>query len=422
MAPEQVTGSDVGPAADRYSLATIAYEMFAGVIPFDGQGLMELLYAHVHRDPVPPSAHNRSLNTHVDEVILRGLARDPASRWESCTAFVDALAAALDEKSEPVAVRTMVMTAAGASTVTLAPPVAATAVLEPRLADAVSPNATVAIPYPAPAQPVAESQSRRRTIAVVLAAALVVLLVLGAIWYAARPLTPTLSLSASTVTAGDTVVVTATHVPANQDGTIQLLSARYDFSFRSDASGNVIRDITIPQDIEAGDHVVKICWASTCPASTTLHVATPADAATPSPDATTPATPGVSPQPTASPGQPPRPGTTPTPAPRATPSASPAPSPTPTPAPYVTVGSISQLYGFTAVLRYFGGGTWTISVFDVTLARSFTAGTATVPTGSTYFSQHFGTPLGVVAGNQAYVTACNSSGKCYHSNTITVGP
>src|SRR5213080_1907936 len=49
MAPEQVTGGQVGPAADRYSLATIAYEMLTGVIPFDGEALMELLYAQVHR-------------------------------------------------------------------------------------------------------------------------------------------------------------------------------------------------------------------------------------------------------------------------------------------------------------------------------------------------------------------------------------
>jgi len=58
MAPEQVTGSKVGPAADRYSLATIAYEMLTGVIPFDGEGLMELLYAQVHREPPPPSSRD----------------------------------------------------------------------------------------------------------------------------------------------------------------------------------------------------------------------------------------------------------------------------------------------------------------------------------------------------------------------------
>jgi eukaryotic-like serine/threonine-protein kinase len=95
MSPEQVMGHHVGPAADRYSLATIAYEMLAGVIPFDGEGLMEVLYAQVHREPLPPSADDSSLGPEVDAVIVRGLAKDPAARWESCTAFVDALAAAL---------------------------------------------------------------------------------------------------------------------------------------------------------------------------------------------------------------------------------------------------------------------------------------------------------------------------------------
>src|SRR5690348_13932472 len=93
MAPEQVTGSKVGPASDRYSLATIAYEMLTGVIPFDGEALMELLYAQVHRLPVLPSARLPDLGPAVDEVIMRGLAKDPDARWESSTAFVDALEA-----------------------------------------------------------------------------------------------------------------------------------------------------------------------------------------------------------------------------------------------------------------------------------------------------------------------------------------
>src|SRR5467141_1074833 len=70
MSPEQVTGSPVGPAADRYSLATIAYEMLTGAIPFDGEGLMEVLYAQVHRDPPLPSARNSSLSPQVDAVVM----------------------------------------------------------------------------------------------------------------------------------------------------------------------------------------------------------------------------------------------------------------------------------------------------------------------------------------------------------------
>src|SRR5207245_2300133 len=71
MAPEQVTGSHAGPPADRYSLATIAYEMLTGVIPFDGEGLMEVLYAQVHRDPLPPGAHPAGGEWQIAQTALR---------------------------------------------------------------------------------------------------------------------------------------------------------------------------------------------------------------------------------------------------------------------------------------------------------------------------------------------------------------
>src|SRR5438094_2064909 len=109
MAPEQVTGGRVGPASDRYSLATIAYEMLTGVIPFDGEGLMEILYAQVHRCPSPPSARHSALGPAVDAVIMRGLPKHPTERWPSCGAFVEALAAALAGEPAHLAAPTMVM-------------------------------------------------------------------------------------------------------------------------------------------------------------------------------------------------------------------------------------------------------------------------------------------------------------------------
>src|SRR5689334_21948053 len=111
MAPEQVTGHDVGPAADRYSLATIAYEMLTGVIPFDGQGVMEVLYAQVHREAPAPSSRQTALNSGVDRVILRGLAKNPADRWPSATEFVEALETALSDGAAtwPTLARTVVL-------------------------------------------------------------------------------------------------------------------------------------------------------------------------------------------------------------------------------------------------------------------------------------------------------------------------
>src|SRR5258708_14076946 len=125
MSPEQVTGSKVGPPADRYSLATIAYEMLTGSIPFDGEGLLEVLHAQVHRDPPLPSARDSSLSPQVDAVVMRGLAKDPAARWESCTAFVAALAPALPGKPDPAAPRPLVMTPPAPSPIPPPPPMAA---------------------------------------------------------------------------------------------------------------------------------------------------------------------------------------------------------------------------------------------------------------------------------------------------------
>jgi hypothetical protein len=413
MSPEQVTGSKVGPPADRYSLATIAYEMLTGSIPFDGEGLMEVLYAQVHRDPLPPSARNSSLSPQVDAVVMRGLAKDPAARWESCTAFVDALAAALAGKTDPAMARTLVMTPAVASTMPLAStvPVAAAVMPAPARADAVNPSATVAVPYPAPAEPVAKKKSRKGLIAAI-AAVLVVLLVLligGVLLVAAAR--PTLSLSASTVRAGDTVVVNASHLPANQNGEIQLLSTVHTFPFHASPSGDVSVSIRVPLNIGAGDHTVRLCWNASCRASVTLHVIGPVAYATPSP--------GASPSPGATPGHSPTPSGGSSPSPIASPIPTPKPTPPPpTPNPYIVLVSVSATGSTTVVFHYFYAGSAAMSVCQNGTCHG--AGSVSVAPGSST-TVTFKTPLGILPSTPltteyAYVTA-NS----LRSNTVVVG-
>ena len=96
MAPEQVTGRNVGPASDRYSLAVMAYEMLTGTLPFQEGGVLEVMYAQVHMEPAVPSMVNHGLPAKVDAVIMRGMAKEPAARWERCADFVAALEKALN--------------------------------------------------------------------------------------------------------------------------------------------------------------------------------------------------------------------------------------------------------------------------------------------------------------------------------------
>src|SRR5690242_11675933 len=246
MAPEQVTGGEVGPAADRYSLTTIAYEMLTGVIPFDGEALMELLYAQVHRYPMPPSARMSALGPQVDAVIMRGLAKNPAERWESCTAFVDALETAIGQGAAPELAATMVMTPPVART----KPIAATAVADriapPRIA------ATTVMPLEAPApapMPTPRPSQKRhvdRRVFIGLAALLVLLLLLGIC--AAVTQATTLTVNPTRAERGQFVSVRATHVPANQRGELQLWSVVHTYPFQADANGVVDTSFIVPVD------------------------------------------------------------------------------------------------------------------------------------------------------------------------------
>ena len=380
MAPEQVTGSHAGPPADRYSLATIAYEMLTGVIPFDGEGLMEVLYAQVHRDPLPPSARNPALNSQVDAVIMRGLAKDPAARWETATVFVDALEAALAGKLEPALAKAVVMAAPIASTVPLA------------------------APYPPAAAPTRRKSHRRLYTVLAVVAALLLFAFTFLLLVAAR--TPTLSLSSSTVTAGDTVVVNATHLPANENGEIQLLSTLHTFPFHSNRNGDVSLPIIVPRNIGAGDHTVKICWASQCRNSATLHVIEPIALLIP--------TPGATPSGSSTPTSTPIPSHSPTPSP------TPAQSPTSASTPVISIspstvkrGSTETVYG----LRFSPGSTVTITFFYQGSSTAMQVGTQTVSSSGS-FTRSFTVPATASPGSAA-VKVCGSSGCLYATVNVT---
>lgn len=273
MAPEQVTGTKVGPPADRYALATIAYEMLTGAIPFDGEGLMELLYAHVHREPPPPSSRNKLLGPRVDAVIMRGLAKDPTARWESCTAMVDALSAALAHRPEPAVARTVMITPR--------PPAAAAAMAGPSYVDAEEPSDPIAVAYPSSPPAVVKRKSHKGRIALI-AAALILLLAIGIAGYLSTRPVPAVSLTPSTVIAGDSVLVTASYLPANQNGEIRLHSTLQAFPFHADSKGNVSQYIAVPQDAGVGNHTIQICWASSCHLTAILQILEPVAFVTPS--------------------------------------------------------------------------------------------------------------------------------------------
>ena len=101
MAPEQVRGEEVGPAADIYALGIVLYEMVTGAVPFTGDSAIELARRRLPEEPPSPRNIVADLDDRWDAVILRCLAREPRRRFGRAEEVAQALGGrTLVEKAE----------------------------------------------------------------------------------------------------------------------------------------------------------------------------------------------------------------------------------------------------------------------------------------------------------------------------------
>ena len=93
MAPEQAQGKPASPATDRYALAVISFELLAGRPPFEGENPLSLMHQHVTTPAPVLSARISGLPAGLDAVFVRALAKEPAERHPTSSAFAAAVAA-----------------------------------------------------------------------------------------------------------------------------------------------------------------------------------------------------------------------------------------------------------------------------------------------------------------------------------------
>ena len=121
MAPEQARGDkDIDHRVDIYALGSIAYEMFTGKLPVNGDSPTAILMKILLEEPPFPETLNPNINPALSMTIRSAMAKDPNDRFMSCMQFVEALRNAA--QIQTTAIRTSSFAAPVMQTQTPPPP------------------------------------------------------------------------------------------------------------------------------------------------------------------------------------------------------------------------------------------------------------------------------------------------------------
>jgi serine/threonine protein kinase len=90
MAPEQFDGV-LSSASDQYALGCIAYEAMTGRFPFTAPDVMAMRIMHKTAQPVPPIQLKPDLPVHIEQAILKAMAKNWNARHADVSAFTVAL-------------------------------------------------------------------------------------------------------------------------------------------------------------------------------------------------------------------------------------------------------------------------------------------------------------------------------------------
>jgi len=83
MAPEQAWGRNIDRRSDIFALAAVLFELLTGRKLFAGENEMSVLEQVRQARVTPPSTFNEELTPEIDAVVIKGLQKDPATRYQT---------------------------------------------------------------------------------------------------------------------------------------------------------------------------------------------------------------------------------------------------------------------------------------------------------------------------------------------------
>jgi class 3 adenylate cyclase len=92
MPPEMGLGRPADARSDMYSLGALMYELLCGRPPFEGDAV-SVISQHINAPPLAPSVHRPDVPSHVEQLVLRMLAKLPDDRPQTAGDVSQALEA-----------------------------------------------------------------------------------------------------------------------------------------------------------------------------------------------------------------------------------------------------------------------------------------------------------------------------------------
>ncbi len=100
MSPEQANGERATARSDLYAVAITLFELLSGQPPFNSDTPWKILNLQVNAEPPPISRFRSDVPPLVEQVLAKGLQKDPKRRFQSAEEMLDALEHGVHEEPE----------------------------------------------------------------------------------------------------------------------------------------------------------------------------------------------------------------------------------------------------------------------------------------------------------------------------------
>jgi serine/threonine-protein kinase len=109
LSPEQAGGKATTPSTDIYSLGVVVYELLTAEVPFPGENFVAIAMKHINEPPPDVLAKRPDVPLRLAAAVDRALAKDPADRFPTMSAFATELRRCLTDLDTPDAERTLIV-------------------------------------------------------------------------------------------------------------------------------------------------------------------------------------------------------------------------------------------------------------------------------------------------------------------------